>query len=619
MPPTISKRPRTSKRSKTGCSECRRRKIKCDEEQPQCGQCLRRRRTCTLQDSQFRHVFPIQQGSSRVGADIQSDATAKKASDTRNTGATIIRDSNAASANPANERVTRRLASRENQLQGVQSARKTPAEDRRPASGGSEAPRTLNDHDSFGDSDSFITLPASSHDDPAIESTEVLENKQEELYLLRHYAECIGPWMDLLYRYEVFSREVLTLARDHPVLRYAACAVAAKQLGQMGRTVNGIVRSNTQAALARRLARAQPGVGWYGAKYYEKAIQTLVKSITPTDTIPEYIYPPVSLSQGNLMIQADREDPVVRLLATCILIQYEQLSTSRDAWSGHLTGFSKLLDLIGDGILLRPNPRFQAVYPFTKDVMHIKAGFWNFVVNDLEESFVSHAQTRIDTENLALWRNMGLLIEDDGGLALDDTPNGLATTPEHARDKVLSYTLIRLMCKLIDFLAPSSQTDSYMQHLSSSELQRRKAAFISLESQFELWYKSLSLSFHADGTFLTERDSKDSAPTLFSRELWYSNDLCSTTMLYYHMARILLLIHRPRDLLPTSAENSAAFDLLHMLREMEQKLQLHASDIFSIVCAKPSDAVRLRAIQPLPPTKVGRFGEFGLIATELDQ
>lgn len=191
--------------------------------------------------------------------------------------------------------------------------------------------------------------------------------------------------MDILYRYEVFSREVLSLAREHPLLRYAACAVAARQLGQMRTSLSTVLRGKTQENLAR-LAQGRLGFGWYGAKYYEMAIQTLRESISQTDVATNQVSTPLSLSQGYLMVRADREDPIVRLLGTCILIQYEQLSANRNAWSGHLTGFSKLLDLIDDGSLLIPNPVFEAVYPFTKDVMYMKAGFWNFVVNDLEES-----------------------------------------------------------------------------------------------------------------------------------------------------------------------------------------------------------------------------------------
>lgn len=198
--------------------------------------------------------------------------------------------------------------------------------------------------------------------------------------------------MDLLYRYEVFSREVLTLARQHPILRYAACAVAAKQLGQMRSPVSTVLRGKTQEGIAARLTIGRLGFVWYGIKYYEKAIQTLVKSITPrepqatTPSANNHASPAVSLSQGDLMVRADGEDPIVRLLGTCILIQYEHLSANRDAWSGHLTGFSKLLDLIHDGKLLERYPMFEQVYPWTKDIMEVKAGFWNFVVNDLEES-----------------------------------------------------------------------------------------------------------------------------------------------------------------------------------------------------------------------------------------
>jgi hypothetical protein len=206
----------------------------------------------------------------------------------------------------------------------------------------------------------------------------------------RHDADAVTR-MDLLYRYEVFSREVLTLAREHPLLRYAACAVAAKQLGQMRSPVSNILRGKTQENIAANLVRGRLGFLWYGAKYYEKAIHTLVKSITPKDqqssrVLRNHASPAVSLSQGDLMVRAKGEDPIVRLLGTCILIQYEHLSANRDAWSGHLTGFSKLLDLIDDGKLLQPHTMFEQVYPFTKDILEVKAGFWNFVVNDLEES-----------------------------------------------------------------------------------------------------------------------------------------------------------------------------------------------------------------------------------------
>lgn len=197
---------------------------------------------------------------------------------------------------------------------------------------------------------------------------------------------------------------------------------------------------------------------------------------------------------------------------------------------------------------------------------------------------------------------MGLLIENDGRLSLMSGPNSLANTPEHARDKVLSYTMIRLLCNLVDYLAPLSHWESLMMHAEPSTAAHDKTAFVDLESQFDTWIRMLSPSFHPDGTFFTDENGDGAASSeLFCREVWFSNDLCSTTMMYYHMARMLLLIHRPSDLLTAAStqRNGISFDLLRTFREIEQKLQFHAAEVISIVRGTPCDAVKLRAIQPL--------------------
>ncbi|CAH0054526.1 unnamed protein product, partial [Clonostachys solani] len=478
--------------------------------------------------------------------------------------------------------------------------------------GPSEAPRSEQGPWHRHASDTFPNPQTITDDNSQEPTVESLKDTQQELFLLRHYSECIAPWMDLLYRYEVFSREVLTLAREHSILRYAACAVAAKQLGQMNHPIPALC-GKIQQNIATRCFRGRSGFIWYGIKYYEKAIRTLVKSITPKDqqaphlaqtqASDDHASPAVSLSQGDLMVRAEGEDPIVRLLGTCILIQYEALSANRDAWSGHLTGFSKLLDLIDAGQLLIHHPIFEQVYPWTKSIMEVKAGFWNFVANDLEQSFVAHRQTRVDTENLALWRNMGLLIEDDGSLSLFDGQYSLSTTPEHARDKVLSYTLIRLLCKLIDYVAPIPPMGQLPTQGSPSSLDPTRDRFVHLESQFDNWYRILSPSFHPDGKFsaMGEDLKEIGGSGLFNSALWFSNDLCSTTMMYYHMARMLLITHRPVGLLSRGhdPDNTLPVDLLSTFREMEKGLKVHASEVIAIVRGTPCDAVKLRSIQPL--------------------
>ncbi|GAM35109.1 hypothetical protein TCE0_015f03159 [Talaromyces pinophilus] len=612
-------------RGKAGAPECRKRKIKCDESQPRCGQCQKGGRTCRILDSAFKqHAFTVVQNeanyTTQADGPEMNDSVLSTGGNIEdfpgvNRGRTIIASPPGLDAYaqtvllpsdvPINTFPVETIATRdanqpaaENPLVGhsildstevqgivldVDSSRANRLED----------PETLE-----------CTTPAT-NSVPGDSTVDSLKDSQEELFLLRHYSECIAPWMDLLYRYEVFSRETLTLARDHPILRYAACAVAAKQLGQMRIPVSDVLRGKTQKKIALKFTQGRLGFLWYSAKYYERAIQTLVKSITPKDNqstqgLHSHVSPSVSLSQGDLMVQAEGEDPIVRLLGTCILIQYEHLSATSNAWAGHLTGFSKLLDLIDDGKLLVPNPMFSQVYPFTKDVMELKAGFWNFVVNDFEESFVSHRRTRIETENLSLWRNMGLVVEDDGSLTTSFSSNSLSAMPEHARDKILSYTLIRLVCKLVDYLAPVLNSDHLPPHHGPASAGDTNAEYIYLENQFDSWIQILSPSFHPDGTFLTRHDERGMSK-LFGRELWFSNDLCATTMMYYHMARMLLLIHRPS--LPlcdsTSQGERTVFDLLYTYRNIERQLHLHASEVIAIIQGTLCDAVKLRAIQPL--------------------
>lgn len=215
---------------------------------------------------------------------------------------------------------------------------------------------------------------------------------------------------------------------------------------------------------------------------------------------------------------------------------------------------------------------------------------------------VAHHQTRVDTENLALWRNMGLLIEDDGSLSLFDGQYSLSTTPEHARDKVLSYTLIRLLCKLIDYVAPILPLGQLPTQGSPSTVNPTRDRFVHFESQFDNWYRILSPSFHPDGKFsaLREDPKASGGPGLFNSALWFSNDLCST-MMYYHMARMLLITHRPVGLLSGdhNQDNTLPVDLLSTFREMEKGLKVHASEVIAIIRGNPCDAVKLRSIQPL--------------------
>lgn len=191
---------------------------------------------------------------------------------------------------------------------------------------------------------------------------------------------------------------------------------------------------------------------------------------------------------------------------------------------------------------------------------------------------------------------MGLFVQDRGQHTQTTYPDRLSTIPEHARNSTISFTLVRLLCKLVDCLAPPSQSNSPNKDGKS---RAARSDLIQLESQFDAWHRNLPPSFHPDGKVSTVDPAGQQSSGLFTREIWFSNDVCSTTMMYYHMARLLFLFHQPPSQLLGESPRGTSFDLLLNVRPVDRNLQFHASEIISTVRSTSCDAVMLRAIQPL--------------------
>lgn len=181
-----------------------------------------------------------------------------------------------------------------------------------------------------------------------------------------------------------FGHECIILTREHPLLRYSACALAGKQLGQSAVSKSRLFESATQRESARQLLATGNDFTWYGVKYYDKAIKTLSRSIRPPEShqtsvrSPETSSPAMSLPQSDIMTRAEGEDPIARLLATCLLVEYEHLSGNKKGWTGHLNGFSKLLTLLDDGSLFYHNPLSHQLFD-AKSQRALRAAFWWWV------------------------------------------------------------------------------------------------------------------------------------------------------------------------------------------------------------------------------------------------
>lgn len=190
-----------------------------------------------------------------------------------------------------------------------------------------------------------------------------------------------------------FSRQALMLASHCPLIKYAACAAAAKQIGQMDECEPRTRLTDGQIRVMDAIRETNLDYLWYGAKYYGKAIQTLAKeisreSVSPSAS-PSSLVPSPSAIYGAVAAASDpaleaemggQEIPTFRLVAACILCQYGDLSATQRAWSGHLDGICKLLQIDGRDETLRtshPRPYQSAAH---------QSVFWWFVLNDFKES-----------------------------------------------------------------------------------------------------------------------------------------------------------------------------------------------------------------------------------------
>ena len=211
--------------------------------------------------------------------------------------------------------------------------------------------------------------------------------------------------MDLFDLRTYFASYVPVKALTNPLLKYAACAYAAKQLGRVkgAKAVFGGVCS--------RLASMEvwPGaekVDWYyhGAKYYEKAIQLLMQALKHDSQGPPLSNPEAfgqwqaaELVEGaecphkrrrrfsNSRLSSAHSDEV--LAATAILSIYEFLDATGPAWNRHLSGVKSLLDIAEVGMLPLEQQLSPGGSPLPPPKKHgfsraRRATFWNFARQD---------------------------------------------------------------------------------------------------------------------------------------------------------------------------------------------------------------------------------------------
>ncbi|KAL4951294.1 hypothetical protein BDW69DRAFT_196593 [Aspergillus filifer] len=542
-------------RSRKGCPECRGRKIKCDEKQPECGQCLKTGRACRIIDSIFKpHEYTFKTTPVKQNAPSSRNAIDDK--DVPQTRAT---------------RKTPRIFMVDDQYRAATSPTK-------PFHPESVADRPIPGHD-LGKSNVHTQSPALPYESPHIPITtqpeDTYQDRCEIAFFLRHFSEGPGQWMDLVGDRSYFSYNAVVLSHWSPLVRYAACALGAKQLGQTRHPELQIRQTNTQRLMMMALIDTKLGLTWYGAKYYEKAIQLLSKRISRKDltttstSSPNYIYglssTPMSADQSTVDNEAD--DFPFQILAACILCQYEDVNATIRAWTGHLDGAFRLLrPHLADPAALRISDMIP------QPVRALDAMFWYLVVNDMLNAFVIRRRTRIDPDDLVLWRTMGLPLDECGRLA--------TSFPRDAQIEIILFkALVRLMCQLVNADIENSNH------------------WLKMTVELDRWQASVPASFYVPITWPPADASPTTSADPFTRETWFASDICAITLAFYHMSRMILLAKRPIDPFEPRPQNRG--DSLDPDNTLQQDLRKHAIEIIPIVHAMPSETVQKYMLQPL--------------------
>ncbi|KAJ5145708.1 transcriptional regulator family: Fungal Specific TF [Penicillium bovifimosum] len=452
----------------------------------------------------------------------------------------------------------------------------------------------------------------------------------EVAFLLRHYSEGPGLWMDLFDLGTYFASYVPVRARSNPLLKFAACAYAAKQLGRVKGAKAPMGGVCSQQAAMEIWPDKDPDFSWYGAKYYEKAIQLLMKELQPDAEGPPPLSTPEAFGQWQAAeLSADTDNPRKRrrrvsasrlsygvhsdevLAATAILSVYEFLDAAGPAWNRHLSGVKSLLDVAEVGMMpleQRPSPGENSYQTSKKSGLSKarRATFWNFARQDYLAAFINECHTRLNTDDTVLWTEAGLLIDSAGYIRPSNT--GAAGYPEDEdvmKEDLISNGLVWILSKIVNFVSSGDNMQLSDNRSVPGPLGVSQQALLErwhrLESELDVWYNGVPETFRPCArvdAFKTKhhRPVNEIEDISTLQEIWYSLPMCASAMQHYHMARILLLINKPHE--STSGRSTIALRL-QSYRSIEAEIAFHSREIVGIGLSRPDGSVRINSLQPL--------------------
>ncbi|KAF2032249.1 hypothetical protein EK21DRAFT_99125 [Setomelanomma holmii] len=455
----------------------------------------------------------------------------------------------------------------------------------------------------------------------------LIEKDHEIAFLLRWFSEGPGYWMDLFDLGTYFASYVPVKARENPLLKYAAVACAAKALARVqGR--KPIMGGSVTRQARMELYPDASLVDWKhkAAVFYDNAVSLLLQALkndpssTPDDSECELRHKNGEVTNG-FDVQAPKRrrtssnasfvsSPDELLAASAILCVYEFLDTSVSEWAQHLNGAKSLLVLAQERMmpLQMPTPGSpvsSAQYNFISKAR--RATFWNIARQDMlaacNSAVINKTHTRLDTEDFSLWKDAGLLLDDQGFiLPSNTTESGYPEEGESMmREDLICNALVWLMAKLVNFMAAGDDIGTNGLNISWAGVTQRTLLdyWWNLRKQFEVWHDGLPIAFKPSARVEPSRTPgrllKSDNESMFT-EVWYSIPMCASTMQTYHMSQILLYMNKPHE---STQGRSTVCARMNSYQSVLAACQKHSREIVGISLARSDKAVRIHSVQPL--------------------
>ncbi|KAH0064828.1 hypothetical protein KCU96_g19358, partial [Aureobasidium melanogenum] len=433
-------------------------------------------------------------------------------------------------------------------------------------------------------------------------------------FLLRHFSEGPGEWMDLFDLGSFFAVDVPLKAASSPLLLFASIALSAKALGRTRITAQQPKGSGSKRTPAEWSHKAR--------YYYDQAI-TLLRQALENETRQAHASqqspnPAIAATDAMMELDADRhpEPPSVlprtdsdELIATtAILCVFEFLDASGTEWSRHLDGAKTLFDIAKDGTMplssaASGHSPMLGLRPPTSTKGR-RAVFWNICRQEMLNAFINNTNTRLDTNDLSMWRDAGLHISQSGYILPSNDP----AVHEPMADDMVSNALIWLMMKLVNFISAGDEFPHEM------GLGVRQIALLEywqgLEQQLDVWFEGLPHSFRPSATEWPDKNNQSNVRSATKIPLkWFARPMCASTMQSFHFAKIQLLLNKPHESTGTKhikqsgtsskgktwslAQRHASY--ASILRQSRK----HAEEIVSIGLGLKNDSARIHSVQPL--------------------